>query len=217
MYANDICGKQLADLQLQNAAMSRGNAELELLECDFKDPLDADNKLQAGWNRVRWSEHASRIGVDLARQQFPPCHRWFPHDTWPTSLQGPPEGSLDKRSARRLVDILRKHGADEYTAAYGLLAYGFLESTPRCFRGPVEDLFMVGSGPAGTPSNIWPPDRSWFVYTDYDLWGTRVNGPIQLIEALKADEELETIDWRPLTDNSGVDSEARPEVTTICL
>jgi hypothetical protein len=44
----------------------------------------------------------------------------------------------------------------------------------------------------GSPSNIWPEDRSWFVYTDSDLHGTRVSGPAELIASLAADNALET-------------------------
>ena len=45
----------------------------------------------------------------------------------------------------------------------------------------------------GTPSNIWPADRSWLVYTDFDLWGTKVSGSAHLVERLVADPELETM------------------------
>lgn len=45
----------------------------------------------------------------------------------------------------------------------------------------------------GSPSNIWPEDRSWVVWTDHDLWGTRVRGSASLIQALERDSELETI------------------------
>ena len=39
--------------------------------------------------------------------------------------------------------------------------------------------------------NIWPAAREWFVYTDWDGWGTKVSGPAELIERLAADPELE--------------------------
>nr|CTQ90460.1 hypothetical protein [Kibdelosporangium sp. MJ126-NF4] len=46
-----------------------------------------------------------------------------------------------------------------------------------------------------TPSNLWPADRSWFVYTDWDLWATRISGPPELIAAVTAHSELETTRW----------------------
>ena len=46
-----------------------------------------------------------------------------------------------------------------------------------------------------SPSNIWPEDRSWFVYSDWDLSGTRVSGTAKLIDAVVADLKLETINY----------------------
>ena len=40
-------------------------------------------------------------------------------------------------------------------------------------------------------------DRSWFAYTDWDLWGTKASGPESLINKLKADPDLETLGWSP--------------------
>jgi hypothetical protein len=45
----------------------------------------------------------------------------------------------------------------------------------------------------GSPTNIWPGDNAWFVYTDADLWGTRVSGTDDLIQAITGDDELEAI------------------------
>jgi len=45
----------------------------------------------------------------------------------------------------------------------------------------------------GTPGNIWPEDRSWLVYTDYDLLGTKVSSSTHLVERLESDPELETL------------------------
>jgi len=46
-----------------------------------------------------------------------------------------------------------------------------------------------------TPSNLWPDDRSWFVYTDADLMATKVKGSAALIAALVDDVHLETLRW----------------------
>jgi hypothetical protein len=44
-----------------------------------------------------------------------------------------------------------------------------------------------------TPNNIWPEDRSWFVFTDADLWATKVSGSLELTKDLVQTGELETI------------------------
>ena len=75
---------------------------------------------------------------------------------------------------------------------------------PRVAASSVElddgELSQFGNGQdmwfIGTPSNFWPSDRSWFVYTDWDLWGTKVSGPAVLINAIRSDPNLETLDWQ---------------------
>ncbi|WP_116209649.1 hypothetical protein [Streptomyces olivoreticuli] len=47
--------------------------------------------------------------------------------------------------------------------------------------------------PDFSPSNLWPEDRSWIVYTDYDLWETKIVGPAALINALVGDTEIEAV------------------------
>ena len=63
------------------------------------------------------------------------------------------------------------------------------------YRGRIGGLsaLLESDDVAGTPSNIWPTDRSWLVYTDYDLCGTKVSGSAYLIERLAGDLQLETI------------------------
>ena len=47
-----------------------------------------------------------------------------------------------------------------------------------------------------TPTNFWPTDRNWFVWTDWDLLGTKVCGPEELMLGLEAHPAVEVIDWR---------------------
>ena len=60
------------------------------------------------------------------------------------------------------------------------------------------DPFAIGSPPClrSFPYSswpIWPRDRSWLVYTDADLWATKVSGSGDLIGRLIADAALETV------------------------
>ncbi|GAB3992572.1 hypothetical protein GCM10029992_02060 [Glycomyces albus] len=59
------------------------------------------------------------------------------------------------------------------------------------FLESVEDLSFGLS-----PSNIWPADESWPVYTDWDFWGTKDYEPPDLLDRLEQDEFLETA-WLP--------------------
>lgn len=57
----------------------------------------------------------------------------------------------------------------------------------------VPALVVSQRGTAFTTSNIWPADRSWLVYTDFDLEATRVSGSTELIGDLCADDRLDTV------------------------
>lgn len=66
---------------------------------------------------------------------------------------------------------------------------------PTVYAGDCRDVGELVAELTLTPSNSWPADRSWLVYTDRDLQGTKVSGSCELIAALEADERLETIRW----------------------
>lgn len=158
------------------------------------------------WQRLRWSNYAARAGrVPGAGQPVPPCHRWFPSDSWPVSIYPPPEGSLDEVSLDALLRVLAGHsadGADTPCLAFYAPVATFDFDHPTLLSGPlraVRDL-VEGEPPSwarlrSTPSNFWPRDRSWFAWTDWDLWGTKISGPRGLIDAVGAEPELETVRW----------------------
>lgn len=155
-----------------------------------------------GWRRLRWQVLADRLGVNHAEELNPPCFRWFPFKSWPVSIEPPSEGSLDEDSTLALAGHLSRHsGPHDCVASYGFLASGWSDAGGSCFAGPVLqvlDLVDEVAGRIGTPSNVWPVDRSWLVYTDWDLWATKVSGSQQLIDELSHDETLETIHWEPV-------------------
>ena len=66
---------------------------------------------------------------------------------------------------------------------------------PAAFEGELRELVHLYADDAlgGSPNNIWSTDRSWLVYTDYDLCGTKVCGARELVDQLAADSNLETV------------------------
>ena len=46
------------------------------------------------------------------------------------------------------------------------------------------------------PTNLWPADHNWFLWTDYDLQATKVSGDVSLIDALAGSAQLECSDWQ---------------------
>jgi hypothetical protein len=157
-----------------------------------------------GWRRLRWSELAQRSGDPVAPEGRLPCHRSFPsiqiNGSWPVSIAPPTEGSLDRETWNRLVELLRAHspaGADTRCLAYYsplmLGAHDFDNLHVQVgVLGDAEELYDHPDIDF-SPSNLWAEDRSWVVCTDYDLWATKVAGPGFLIDALLGDCELEAV------------------------
>ncbi|WP_392972658.1 SMI1/KNR4 family protein [Streptomyces sp. LN245] len=75
------------------------------------------------------------------------------------------------------------HGAEDFENLR--IRTGTLADAKVLYDHPEEDHW--------SPSNLWSRDRSWIVCTDYDLWATKVAGPVQLVEALLDDTEIEAV------------------------
>ncbi|MFI7099422.1 hypothetical protein ACIBK8_08695 [Streptomyces sp. NPDC050161] len=159
----------------------------------------------AGWQRLRWAELARRVGEPVVAEGLLPSYRSAPDGrtsdgSWPTGIEPPTEGSLDRESWNRLVAILLEHspsGPDTRTLAYyNPLLMGSVDVSNRhVLTGRLGDAQALSDAadPDFSPSNLWPQDRSWAVWTDYDLWGTKVAGPPTLIDALVADTDIEAV------------------------
>lgn len=173
------------------------------------------------WHRLSWSDLGSRDDFDFwavdgkwphlrftAQGDWPdpstmPAGAWprigpaAEESSWPVNLLPPTEGSLDESTLLSLIRLLTEHSSDD-----GRNCYFYYGAVPLEIRGPAVyagDLFgllpFVRSEPDMyfTPNNIWPVDRSWFVYTDYDLWATRISGSNALIDALTEDSEIDAV------------------------
>jgi hypothetical protein len=151
------------------------------------------------WGRLRWVELAERLRVPFPDQDFPPCQRWFPYESWPTAIAPPGEGSLDWEQYLRLLDHLAQMSEDanetEVFAFVCVLRCRDWSGEGDLLFGKLEELIPLHDSAdyRGSPTNVWPVNRGWFVYTDHDLWATKVAGPAELIESLLGDEELETL------------------------
>ncbi|MFJ9779755.1 hypothetical protein ACIRSS_09240 [Amycolatopsis sp. NPDC101161] len=161
-----------------------------------------------GWRRLRWAELAERTGDPLVPEGQLPGYQCFPSvktgGSWPLGIIPPTEGSLDRETWTRLIDLLTEHGpAGPDTpcfAYYSPALFGFLDVETLVVRaGHLGDAEALYDHPevGFSPSNLWPIDRSWCLATDYDLWGTKVAGPTTLIETLLNDPELEAVRLDP--------------------
>lgn len=155
------------------------------------------------WPRLRWRELADRLGEPLGAewegQPLPPCFRWFSYRSWPESIWTPAEGTLDAPTGDRLIQVLADHSPKGLETPC-FCFYDILDSPDRMERlvlsGPLRAVFDAAryssTGYDPTPDNIWPADRSWLLWTEHDLWSTRVIGTPEVVAAVEADPELET-------------------------
>ncbi|MFJ5927023.1 hypothetical protein ACIQF6_30975 [Kitasatospora sp. NPDC092948] len=157
-----------------------------------------------GWRRLRWAELAERVGDPVVPEGIPPCYRCFPSVTdnggRPTGIAWPTEGSLDRDTWNRLIAVLTAHspaGPDTPCLAYyNPMTLGLDDfKTQHVVTARLGDALALFDYPEAefTPANFWPQDRSWLLWTDYDLWATKVVGPTALIEAVLTDPELEAL------------------------
>jgi hypothetical protein len=108
----------------------------------------------------------------------------------------PSEGSLDRGSWTALLEHLIAFSPDGATTSCG--AFFTAPSWPGQHAAYVGDLgdalalLDIDVDSIGGPQNLWDLAETWIVYTDYDLWATRVSGPTNLIAKLIHDERLET-------------------------
>ncbi|SFB49536.1 hypothetical protein SAMN05216266_11455 [Amycolatopsis marina] len=157
-----------------------------------------------GWQRLRWAELAQRTGDPIVPDGLLPCYRCFPSATkkgsWPLGIIPPTEGSLDRETWTRLINILTEQSPTgpntPCLAYYNPLTLGATDLDNFHVRaghlGDAEILYDAPE-PDFSPSNLWAEDHSWCLCTDYDLWATKVAGPPALIEALLHDFEIEAV------------------------
>ena len=121
-----------------------------------------------GWERLTWRELGKRLDMDPFASEVPPSGLSFPYSSWPANVAPPAEGSLDREQFVKLIDHLAVFTPDGHEGAcvafYAMAATGdFDEQTIYVGQlGELNDLYENEELP-GSPSNVWPVDRSWFV------------------------------------------------------
>ncbi|MFI6996704.1 hypothetical protein [Nocardia sp. NPDC050175] len=155
-----------------------------------------------GWRRLRWTELAARLGEAAVVEGQYPSFRSLSgarlRGSWPVSISPPAEGSLDRESWQVLIEVLiawSPGGADTPCVAYFAPAVSGEFDTGVTVSGPLGDAVDLYDHPngSGSPSNVWAADRSWITWSDWDLCGTKVAGPPELIEALQSAPDLEAV------------------------
>ncbi|MCP1413673.1 hypothetical protein [Paenarthrobacter sp. A20] len=181
--------------------------------------------------RFRWSEVARIKGVPLRGAfwdglEVPPCFRWEAFLGWDEAalvLPGasfvyqPKDATIGQIELEELLPVLQAATtsyrleavfsavgrAEDDIAGQVIGADGYMHRRVFYFNtGDLLPALLRRDPPYETPEFWWPEDRSWLVWTDWDLLGSKVFGSKELIEALRRHPELEALDWFPTRTTS---------------
>ncbi|WP_375482385.1 hypothetical protein [uncultured Mycobacterium sp.] len=194
-----------------------GEINLDELTVTTGQSLGFAERPGGSWRRVRWAEIGRRAGFGFwaVSGRWPDLH-YLPHEqwedravippascprigptelsSWPVALLPPAEGSLDDESLQALIAVLTDHTPP---AALAQCDFYFgcppLRDGPRMLTGHLREVRSLVDDTGFTPNNMWPADRSWLVYTDYDLCATRISGSTELIAALRSVDNLDSV------------------------
>jgi hypothetical protein len=161
------------------------------------------------WELRSWAEIYSRFSLERPTDRMPPGFWSFPRmgRDWPETIWLPPEGSMAEEDFTELMTVLDECSDWPHCSFYfashfhdggpgNVPVYDvMIRDLPTLIRNGALQAAKTGGKGVRTPANIWPPDRSWLVYTDYELWATKVSGSIRLINSLRDNPFLETFDW----------------------
>lgn len=177
---------------------------LDDMTTDTGGGLGYERRPPTDWQRRTWSEMLVRFPQPRPADGPPPCYRWFPAKDFPANIELPTEGSMSEEDFTELINVLSHHSPTPACSMYFANVFSIFPD-PR--EAPVYDASLMDlpsllreaseDDQVFTPANIWPSDRSWLVYTDYDLWATKVSGSTELINELRTNSLLETLDWAP--------------------
>jgi hypothetical protein len=156
-----------------------------------------------GWRRLRWHELSERTGDPVVAQHVKPRHRVPSFRAFPSVKQGvelwerirwADWGGMDREGFRSLASILSRFSGPKTVVFAHPAPCRDISAGLRVFQGRIGDLEALEQlDPYYGPANLWPADRSWLLFADWDLAGTKVYGPPELLTMIEEDEFLETV------------------------
>lgn len=168
--------------------------------CNTGVPLGTSSAPGHGWKRLFWRELWGRLGLQPSEGNLPE----FPYESWPANIRPPARASLDREQFVTLVDHLGGESERGFETPCSALFAGILDvlntgspGARTVYTCELRELIPLYDLHAFAPANIWPHDRAWFTYTDYDLWMTKVSGTADLVQRLIDEPELEAFELQP--------------------
>jgi hypothetical protein len=151
-------------------------------------------------SRVSWRTLCERYGLSFHPEfNVESFRKAFETGSWPRYLRWPAEGTLDRKTCEAVISVL-KPPAQTQTVYFRFSDY-IMNDLPHLYSGELNEAtaFLTAPHFGGTPECWWPQDRSWCVYTDYDLTFTLIGGPRVIVDRCLAHPLLECVEVTPET------------------
>ena len=163
---------------------------------DFELDVAREPATDPVWERRRWADVVSEpIDPRLGSGGLPPSSWLLPREVMGITS----EGSMQGESVRGLLEVLSgvTRATETCYALYAQMTTWEFDSLAlyEVSWDSVPHIFGSEDLPSSSPSNLWTADRSWFVWTDYDLCATKVSGSPDLITMVRRHPLLETVEW----------------------
>jgi hypothetical protein len=153
-----------------------------------------------GWKRALWRDLAARWSVEFDLQHSEPMHGFkekLQGGSWPITISPMNEGSLDDTSFGCLIPILLHHTESSMLWRMNTTQIWYSDPFSMAMRhGPMDEMIST-YGDEGSGTNWWPDDGGWLVCSNYDITTTIVQGSEALIEEIRRDQYLESVDMPP--------------------
>ncbi len=159
------------------------------------DPYSADESQRRTWKSLA-VEAGATFGSELMWRSLEPV---IPIIEGGGRRYQVAEGDLDPSTRRRLFSVLSAHTRSQPLYFFYGLSTLITGHGPILFRADIDSVEQVVAlarserfSTVESPEAVWPEDRSWVFFTDYDLVSTYIACNRTLGSALAADDRLET-------------------------
>lgn len=106
----------------------------------------------------------------------------------------PDEGTIANEIINDLTEILKNH-TDKSSCYFFYTSYAIDTMHDTIFNGTLQEFpntYEIGQ--SGTPTYVWPEDKKWCIYTNYDTDFSIIGGTKELINNILNNKKLETFE-----------------------
>jgi len=161
--------------------------------------IEVDSLKDEDFSRVPWKAFFLEKGCNfLLKTAFTQLKRlekevWDVNDEWPEYCWFPAEGDCEVEELLFMLSEVNKICPEVKVNYHYNLLRTVSWNQDLQYRGSIDYLEQLASDREvrGTPSSIYPDDKSWYIGSNYDSTFTCVGGPRELIDSIKQNKKFE--------------------------